>query len=201
METVKKVLRAPTALVVVIAAILGLIGVAIKSVTDTRIAKIPIEATQTAEIRLTELALSTIAQPSITLQPTLSPSQTPTISSNNTSPTTLDNQALNIPEGYVVFDSFDETESFNSKKWLSVGKFDKCISEQKNGVLSIKCQTTEGDVNLGFLPSEESLRKVQGVALAAEMLTDDYNGSSNINITFEGEDGELRVYFLQLRFA
>lgn len=57
MEPIKKILRTPTALVIVLAAIitaiLTFLGVIIKNKSDEKIANIPIEATLTAEAKLT----------------------------------------------------------------------------------------------------------------------------------------------------
>jgi Tol biopolymer transport system component len=58
MEFFKKILRTPSALVVLLAAILALVGVIYKSSVDQKIAKLPIYATQTAEAKLTSIALS-----------------------------------------------------------------------------------------------------------------------------------------------
>lgn len=59
MEYIKKILRTPSALVILLAGILALIGVIFQSKSNERIAKIPIEATSTAEAKLTEFANAT----------------------------------------------------------------------------------------------------------------------------------------------
>ncbi|MBI3152817.1 MAG: hypothetical protein HYZ21_11830 [Chloroflexi bacterium] len=66
MEPFKKILRTPNALVLVIAAIIALIGVIYQSNISKDVALIPINATSTAEARLTQIA----SQPTNTLEPT-----------------------------------------------------------------------------------------------------------------------------------
>ncbi len=57
MKIIQKIVSNPAAFVVLLAAILGLIGVIIKNENDKEVARIPIDATSTAEARLTESAL------------------------------------------------------------------------------------------------------------------------------------------------
>ncbi len=64
MEAAKKILRTPSAFVLLLVAIVSLIGVIIKSESDKTIAKIPIDATSTAEARLTEIASISSTTPS-----------------------------------------------------------------------------------------------------------------------------------------
>lgn len=66
MEPIKKILRTPSAFVLLLVAIVSLIGIIIKSETDKAIARIPIDATLNAEATLT--ALSNL--PSIISSPT-----------------------------------------------------------------------------------------------------------------------------------
>lgn len=66
MEPFKKILRTPSALVLVITAIIALIGVIYQSNISKEVALIPINATSTAEARLTQIA----PQPTNTLEPT-----------------------------------------------------------------------------------------------------------------------------------
>lgn len=61
MEAIKKILRTPSALVLFLVAVISLMGVIVKSRSDEAIARIPIDATSTAEARLTELAGRPIA--------------------------------------------------------------------------------------------------------------------------------------------
>lgn len=49
MEAFKKILRTPSAFAIFLAAVVSLIGVIIKSETDKAIARLPIDATSTAE--------------------------------------------------------------------------------------------------------------------------------------------------------
>ena len=56
MEYFKKLLRTPSALVILLAGILALIGVIIQSKSDEKIARLPIDATLTAEAKLTAIA-------------------------------------------------------------------------------------------------------------------------------------------------
>jgi len=105
----------------------------------------------------------------------------------------------NIPANYGLFDDFTGSGSADNTKWIVVGKTEICSNQQNDGYLNIKCETSSGDVNLGFLPIDENLQKVSGIAIASEVLTDDYKGSMGLNITFEGTNNETRVYFLQLR--
>jgi hypothetical protein len=62
MEPIKKILRTPSAFVLILVAIFSLIGVIWKSNTDKTIARLPIDATATAESRLTEAAKASIPQ-------------------------------------------------------------------------------------------------------------------------------------------
>jgi hypothetical protein len=57
MEAIKKILRTPTAFVLLLVAIITLIGIIVKGEFDKSIARIPIDATSTAETRLTEKAI------------------------------------------------------------------------------------------------------------------------------------------------
>ena len=74
MEIIRRILRTPGALVVLLAAIIALIGVIIKSISDENIAKLPIRATQTAEARFNRIGddfLSTVDRHPLTLLATL----------------------------------------------------------------------------------------------------------------------------------
>lgn len=75
-ESIKKILRTPTALVVLLAAIIALVGVIYKSYSDEAIARLPIDATQTAEAKLTSIAFSFtgIVQQTATATAIISPS-------------------------------------------------------------------------------------------------------------------------------
>ena len=57
MEAIKKIFRTPSAFVLFLVAIVSLIGVIIKSETDKAVARMPIEATSTAEAKLTQMAI------------------------------------------------------------------------------------------------------------------------------------------------
>ncbi|NOH03666.1 MAG: DUF1080 domain-containing protein [Chloroflexi bacterium] len=56
MESIRKILRTPSAFVLIITAIIALVGVIIQSKTNKEIALIPINATSTAEAKLTQIA-------------------------------------------------------------------------------------------------------------------------------------------------
>jgi hypothetical protein len=62
MEPIKKILRTPSAFVLLLVAIVSLIGVILKGQTDQAIARLPIDATSTAEARLTEIANASLPQ-------------------------------------------------------------------------------------------------------------------------------------------
>ncbi len=79
MESIKKILRTPSAFVLFLVAIVSLIGVIIKSESDKAIARIPIDATSTAEARLTEITNSSnMTQSAILLLVTRTPLPTNT---------------------------------------------------------------------------------------------------------------------------
>ena len=59
----RKILRTPSAFVLFLVAIVSLIGVIIKSETDKAIARMPIDATSTAEAALTAVSLSVTPSP------------------------------------------------------------------------------------------------------------------------------------------
>lgn len=177
---------------VVIVAILGLVGAGINAWVNYSSNKIPINATQTAEARFTEIALSATLPPTKVFQGTI------TTPPSTTAPSLSEPI---IPANYDSFDDFTGNGSIDTNIWVAVSKPENCSNQQGNGFLNIVCETSSGDVNLGFMPADENLRKVSGVALASEVLTDDYKGSLDLNITFKGENDELRVYFLQLRYG
>lgn len=58
MEYIKKILRTPSAFVLLLIAIVSLIGIIIQSKTNENIARLPIDATSTAEAKLTMVANS-----------------------------------------------------------------------------------------------------------------------------------------------
>jgi len=130
-----------------------------------------------------------------TLTETITPPPTSTLTITPTPPEPT------IPANYDLFDDFTSSGSIDNTKWIVVGKPESCSNQQNSGFLNIKCETSSGDVNLGFLPMDENLQKLSGVSIATEVLTDDYKGSIDLNITFKGENDELRVYFLQLRYG
>lgn len=75
MEAIKKILRTPSAFALLLVAIVTLIGVIIKSNTDKAIARMPIDATSTAEARLTEIAnFADMTQSAIVSSATWTPS-------------------------------------------------------------------------------------------------------------------------------
>jgi len=65
LEPIKKILRTPSAFVILLAAILTLSGVIIKSESDKAIARLPIDATLAAEEKLTALASTSMAPASV----------------------------------------------------------------------------------------------------------------------------------------
>jgi len=69
MEAFKKILRTPSASVLFLVAVISLIGVIVKSRSDVAIARIPIDATSTAEARLTEIGKVTDT-PQVVMPPT-----------------------------------------------------------------------------------------------------------------------------------
>jgi hypothetical protein len=66
MESIKKILRTPSAFVLVIVAMISLIGIIIQNKTEREIALIPFNATATGEAKLTQIA----SQPTNTVEPT-----------------------------------------------------------------------------------------------------------------------------------
>jgi len=77
MQAINKILRTPSAFVLLLVAIVSLIGIVIKSNSDEKIARLPIEATLTAEARLTAIS-STLTPVVLTSTPII---MTPTITS------------------------------------------------------------------------------------------------------------------------
>ena len=69
MEAIKKILRTPSALVLVITALISLIGVIVQSMFSRANAQIPIDATSTAEAKLTLVALDQLTSLPGTLPP------------------------------------------------------------------------------------------------------------------------------------
>ena len=93
MEAIKRILRTPSAFVLFLVAIVSLIGIMIKSETDKAIARMPIDATSTAEARLTEIAdFSRMTQsanfPPVTWSPSPTETKTPTLPPSSTTTAT-----------------------------------------------------------------------------------------------------------------
>lgn len=140
MESIKKILRTPSAFVVFLAAIVSLIGIIIRSEYDKAIARIPIDATSTAEARLTEIAnFSNMTLVAISLSTTSIPAPTNTESPTSTftapasSPTAspvVDSQVQTLadewqlnpvlpqPNGFVGWKSLLTSESLEAPLWL-----------------------------------------------------------------------------------
>ena len=115
MEPIKKILRTPSAFVLLLIAVVSLIGVVIKSETDQAIARIPIDATSTAEARLTEFAnvssTSQIAFVTETLNPFFTnptPSETNIVISSTPAPTSTNIPPTPSPyiKGYETFGAY-----------------------------------------------------------------------------------------------
>jgi hypothetical protein len=74
-EAIKKILRTPSAFVLLLVAIISLFGILIKSKSDENIARIPIDATSTAEVRLTQFANTVIPTQTTIITETITPTQ------------------------------------------------------------------------------------------------------------------------------
>ncbi|NOH04205.1 MAG: hypothetical protein HND47_20640 [Chloroflexi bacterium] len=113
MEAIKKILRTPSAFVLFLVAVVSLIGIIIQSNTDKEIARMPIDATSTAEARLTEAVnISSLTQlailPSATPYPLLTFTETETLTPTLT---TTDSIA---PGNILLQDDFID----NRNDWL-----------------------------------------------------------------------------------
>ena len=143
MEAIKKILRTPSALVLFLVAIVSLIGVIIKGETDKAIVRIPIDATSTAEARLTQLSgifnltQSAIA-PSETSLPSQTNAETPTLTFT---PTTTSNPTLQ-PAGSESTPVILFSDSFgsNANSW-ALGIRDGNLTRQNREI-------TEGALQL-----------------------------------------------------
>lgn len=78
MESIKKIFRTPTAFVLLLVAIFSLIGVIIQNKSAETIARIPIDATLTAEAKLTKNANPSGATQLLLVTVTVPPQSSPT---------------------------------------------------------------------------------------------------------------------------
>jgi hypothetical protein len=78
MKSINAILQNPSALVLLLAAILTFVGVIAKNKNDEKVARLPIEATLTAEARLTAVAIPSLTPQATSDSITSFPTETPT---------------------------------------------------------------------------------------------------------------------------
>lgn len=178
-----------TAIVGLISALAVIIAAGIQRPREIEAKQMEINATQTAEARLTILA------------PTFTPTFTPT-STNTPSPTitptaTMDNTEPNLPTGYVYFDNFDKPNDPDGGIWKIYSQNGDCSQIQNTGLLNINCAATSQNVSFDMKPVDVLYLKVSGVAMASRVLSDDDKGNLAVVVTLTGVNGDKRYYKLR----
>ncbi len=116
MESVKKIIRTPSAFALIIVALFALIGVIIQSNTSKEIAKIPFSATQTAEA--SKILIADTPTATVTSMPTFTPEPTLTITASNT-PTLAECKLNNLINRSTPIPVFVPPDSISTATFIS----------------------------------------------------------------------------------
>jgi hypothetical protein len=93
--------------------------------------------------------------PTPTFTPTLTPTATPTLSP-------IEIVETNLPIGYTLYDSFDS----DTGKWKITKDSTYCSRTLENGEWKLECLGANERVTYTILPSDESVKTSNGVAMA-----------------------------------
>jgi len=189
MKSLRAIMRTPTALVIIIAAILTLIGVIIKSVSDTNIAKLPIHATETAEAKLTALALvPTLTSSSI-------PASTPTLTTIPIS-TSVSTPTETLAPTEVSQSLFEEEFIDNRNGWLIQNEQDI-----KSSILggkykhTIDCPSTYSSFYCGYYFKVPNLQ-VKNFRFAIDTMIERISLGSEVMVAFQFRDVDNNYYIV-----
>ncbi|MCA9952142.1 MAG: hypothetical protein KDE48_20970 [Anaerolineales bacterium] len=100
-----------------------------------------------------------------------------------------------LPAGYLLYDDFDGSTGLPAK-WHISGTNNLCDRDQVEGALEIHCETNANNAQITFRPKDANLTTVDGVAIAANVSSSDWQAELGLDLDiFENEVWTRRYTF------
>ncbi len=148
-------------------------------------------------LEATQIATNTTTPTTTPTTPTTTPTPLPTSTATATPLVPVGEPSL--PAGYQFYDNFDGPSELPAK-WHISGTNNLCDRDQVDGTLEMHCETNSNNAQLSFRPKDDSVNSADGIAVAVNVSSADWQSEFGLGLDIFADDTWLRRYTFELGY-